>query len=139
MKTPEEKVIEQIANLAESHWFNPAVFGRQLSEQPYYTLDRIMEMVAHIIRNQSIKHKHEAENGNTTEGLLLANELDKYMQLIKQQYQFKNLKLPQTAEEQKKFIKSLPEIDSSKNTRYSWVNHEYHGETAHLNVQAVVM
>jgi hypothetical protein len=116
-KTPESKVAEQIANLAESHWFNPAVFGRLLSDQPYYTLDRIMEVVAHIIRNQAIKHKQEAEKGNTTEGLLLANELDKHIHLIKQQYQFKNLKLPQTAEEQKKFIKSLP----NQNThRYSW-------------------
>lgn len=117
MKTPETKVAEQIANLAESHWFNAAVFGRLLSEQPYYTLDRIMEIVAHIIRNQSIKHKQEAEHGNTTEGLLLAHELDKQIQIIKQQYQFKNIKLPQTAEEQKKFIRSLPEQNTY---RYSW-------------------
>ena len=115
--TPEMKVAEQLANLAESHWFNPAVLGRKLSDQPYYTLDRVMELVVHIIRNQSIKHKIEAENGNTTEGLLLAHELDKQIQVIKKQYQFKNLKLPQTAEEQKKFIKSLP---TSNTSRYSW-------------------
>ena len=92
--TPEMKVAEQLANLTESHWFNPAVLGRMLSEQPYYTLDRIMELVAHIIRNQSIKHKIEAEAGNTTEGLLLAHELHTQIQLIKKQYKFKNIKLP---------------------------------------------
>ena len=92
--TPEMKVAEQLANLTESHWFNPAVLGRMLSEQPYYTIDRIMELVAHIIRNQSIKHQHEAENGNTTEGLLLANELQQHIETIKKQYKFKNIKLP---------------------------------------------
>jgi hypothetical protein len=115
--TPEMKVAEQLANLAESHWFNPAVLGRKLSDQPYYTLDRVMELVAHIIRNQSIRHKSEAENGSTTEGLLLAHELDKHIQLIKQQYQFKNIKLPANAGEQKKIIKSLPTPNTN---RYSW-------------------
>ena len=92
--TPEMKVAEQLANLMESHWFNPAVLGRRLSDQPYYTLDRVMELVAHIIKNQSIKHKTEAENGNTTEGLLLANELQSHMERISKQYKFKNIKLP---------------------------------------------
>ncbi len=121
-KSPEMKIAEQIANLTENHWFNPAVLGRILSDQPYYTLDRIMELVAHIIRNQSIKHQQEAErNGNTTEGLLLAQELEKHIQVIRKQYQFKNLKLPKTAEEAGKFVKSLPELDRSK-TRYSWLH-----------------
>jgi len=93
-KTPETKVVEQIANLTESHWFNGAILGRQLSEQPLYTLDRIMEMVAHILRNQSIRHKKEAENGITSEGLLLANELYNKLEVIKKQYNFTNLKLP---------------------------------------------
>ena len=116
MKTPEEKVIEQIANLAESHWFNPAVFGRQLSEQPFYTLDRLMEMVVHIIRGQAIRHHNEI-SGDTTEGLWLANELDKHIQSLQKQYKFSNLKLPQTPKEQKKFLKNMPDPTVS---RYSW-------------------
>jgi hypothetical protein len=121
-KSPEIKIAEQLVNLTESHWFNPAILGRILSDQPYYTLDRIMELVAHIIRNQSIRHSQEAErNGNTTEGLLLANELEKHIQTIRKQYQFKNLSLPKTEEEAGKFIKSLPELDKSK-TRYSWLH-----------------
>jgi hypothetical protein len=92
--TPETKVVEQIANLAESHWFNGAILGRQLAEQPLYTLDRIMEMVVHILRNQSIRHKQEAENGITSEGLLLANELYNKIGIIQKQYNFTNLKLP---------------------------------------------
>ena len=114
-KSPEMKIAEQLANLTESHWFNPAVLGRMLSEQPYYTIDRVMELVAHIIRNQSIKHKHEAEKGNTTEGLLLANELQKHIELIKTQYQFKNIKLPSNPKESAGFKKT-----SNYSSRYSW-------------------
>jgi len=114
-KSPEMKIAEQLANLTESHWFNPAVLGRMLSEQPYYTLDRIMELVAHIIRNQSIKHKHEAEKRNTTEGLLLANELQKHIELIKTQYQFKNIKLPGNPKESAGFKNT-----SNYSQRYSW-------------------
>ena len=121
-KSPEMKIAEQLANLTESHWFNPAVLGRILADQPYYTIDRIMELVAHIIRNQSIKHEQEAErNGNTTEGLLLAHELQKNIDTIRKQYQFKNIKLPNNPKEAAAFVKSLPEIDRSK-TRYSWLH-----------------
>ena len=60
IKTPETKVVEQIANLTESHWFNGAILGRQLSEQPLYTLDRIMEMVVVLQRQaESIKRRIE--------------------------------------------------------------------------------
>jgi len=93
-KSPEMKIAEQLASLTENHWFNPAILGRMLAEQPYYTIDRLMELVAHIIRNQSIKHEQEAEGGNTTEGLLLAHELQKNINTIKKQYKFKNIKLP---------------------------------------------
>lgn len=92
--TPESDIANKLTNLTESHWFNPAVFGRELSNQPFYTLDRIMEMVAHIIRNTSVRHKQEAEGGNTSEGLLLANELNQHIKLVKKQYGFKNIKLP---------------------------------------------
>ena len=112
--TPEMKVAEQIANLTESHWFNPAVLGRMLSEQPYYTLDRIMELVVWILRSQSMKHEHEAEKGTTTEGLLLAHELYNQIELISKQYQFKNLKLPINSK------KSAAKIKPNLSNKYSW-------------------
>jgi hypothetical protein len=114
-KTPEQKVAEQLTNLTESHWFNPAILGRMLAEQPNYTLDRIMELVAHIIRNQSVKHNQESEKGTTTEGLLLANELQKHIELIKTQYRFKNIKLPSNQ------IESAGTKNTSNYShRYSW-------------------
>ena len=44
-KTPTDKVAESLVNLIETAYFNPAQIGRYLSEQPYYTTDRTMEML----------------------------------------------------------------------------------------------
>lgn len=94
MKTPEGKVAEQIAMLAENHWFNPAVFGRYLANQPYYTIDRVMEMVAYIIKQTHIRHHNETENGYSSEGLILADELYHAILQVQEMNEFKNLKLP---------------------------------------------
>lgn len=94
MKTTETKLADQIANATEDHWFNPAVIGRLLANQPIYTLDRIMEMVAQIIRAQEIRHDTEWENGRTSEGLFLAKELNKTIKAVKKKYKFNNLNLP---------------------------------------------
>lgn len=94
MKTTETKLADQIANATEDHWFNPAVIGRLLANQPIYTLDRIMEMVAQIIRAQEIRHDTEWEHGRTSEGLFLAKELNKTIKAVKKKYKFENLNLP---------------------------------------------
>ena len=91
MKTPEIKVAESLVNLTESHWFNPTIFGRYLAEQPMYTIDRIMEMVVSIISEQSKIH---GRNNSTSEGLLLANELNECIKAYQEVTQLNNLKLP---------------------------------------------
>ena len=48
-KTIEIKVAEQLVNLTDDHWFNPTIFGRYLADQPVYTIDRIIEMLASVI------------------------------------------------------------------------------------------
>jgi hypothetical protein len=95
MNTPETKLANQIASATEDHWFNPAVIGRLLANQPIYTLDRIMEMVAQIIRSQEIRHDVEWEQGRTSEGLFVAKELNKTLKSIKKKYKLENIKLPQ--------------------------------------------
>jgi len=95
MKTPEEKVAEQIVNLTESHWFNPTVFGRYMAEQPLYTIDRIMEMIVSIINEQSKVHNSNIARDNTSsEGLLLANELNECIKAYQEDNKLNNLKLP---------------------------------------------
>ena len=75
MASKEEKVAEAIAELTENHWFNPAILGRILSDQPLYTIDQIMEMVKWIIHYQDQRYNTERLNGRTSKGLMLAHQL----------------------------------------------------------------
>ena len=95
MKSDEIKVAEALANLTESQWFNPAIFGRYLATQPFYTIDRVIEMISYIVNEQSkIHHRAVVEGGTSSEGLLLANELNECIKASKEIYEYKNLKLP---------------------------------------------
>lgn len=99
-KTPETKVAEQIANLTDDHWFNAATVARYLVDQPYYTTDRIMELVAQIIKWGGRRHEDELtpsgiyESNTSSEGLFLANELSKALDQLKQTYVWENINLP---------------------------------------------
>jgi hypothetical protein len=130
-KTPADKVADQLVELTENHFFNPAIFGRVLADQPLYTTDRIMEMVAQIISYQAKRYKTEATNGKTSEGLFLAKELDRMLIHLTDSYKWQNLKLPQKV----KIDKTLKE--ETARSRTSWVQREWHGETANMEVQRV--
>jgi len=99
-KTPEIKLAEQITNLSEDHWFNPAIMARYLVDQPYYTTDRIMELVAQIIKWGGRRHNDELtpggiyESNTSSEGLFLANELSKTLDKLNKTYIWENIKLP---------------------------------------------
>ena len=94
MALTELKVAEQLTNLTESHWFNPAVMARYLSNQPLYTIDRIMEMVVQIIKYQDNQYAVENQNGRTSEGLFLAHQLNKDIQVLAKKYKWENIDLP---------------------------------------------
>jgi len=94
MSSKELKVGEAIANAVEDHWFNPATIGRYLADQPYYTIDRILEMVTWIIEKQARRHELELVAGDSSEGLFLAYEIDKHIDKLKKQYVLDNVKLP---------------------------------------------
>jgi len=94
MKTPETKLAEAIATATENHYFNSSIIAHTLGDQPYYTIDRIMEMIVKTIKYQAQRHQNDWENGRTSEGLFLANELNKSIELITKKYTFNNLSLP---------------------------------------------
>lgn len=120
MKSKELKLVDDLTNASDDRWFNPVIMGIALSNQPLYTVDRIMELVANIVRHNSMRYKTEWEHGNTSEGLFLAKELnDKIVELIKQ-YRFDNLSLPKNP---KKVIADLPEPDTVQ--KYSWLHEDY--------------
>jgi hypothetical protein len=124
MKTPEQKVAEQLVNLTEDHWFNAASLARYITDQPYYTTDRIMELVAQIIKWGGRRHEDELtpsgvyQSNSSSEGLFLANELSKTLDELIKTYQWDNLKLP---EDSKKAIAKLPKV-AEQSYRYSWVH-----------------
>jgi hypothetical protein len=95
-KTQETKLAEQLANLADDHWFNPAIFGRYLAEQPLYTIDRVMEMVAHIVSEQAKVYHLQRVRGTSSEGLLLANELNECIKAYQEMNVINNLTLPKS-------------------------------------------
>jgi len=130
-KTPEIKVAESLVNLTESHWFNPAILGRYLADQPYYTVDRVMEMIVYIIKEQSRRHDTEVVDNLSSEGILLARELYECVRAYKEGREFKNLKLPKSITD---ITKNITPIET-KSYRHSWINDTYEDGT--MNVQAV--
>jgi hypothetical protein len=93
-KTQEIKVAELLVNLTDDHWFNASIFGRYLAEQPLYTSDRIMEMVAYIVHEQAKMHITNSIRGTSSEGLLLANELNECIKAYREVTIINNLRLP---------------------------------------------
>jgi len=131
MKSKEMKLVDDLANASDDRWFNPVIMGIALSNQPLYTIDRIMELVANIVRHNSMRYKTEWEHGNTSEGLFLAKELnDKIVELIKT-YKWEQLQLPKNP---KTVISNLPEPETVE--KYSWLHEEY--RDPFNNVQAVL-
>lgn len=93
--TREEKLAQDIANLVEDHWFNPAAVARVLANQPHYTLDRVMELVGWIIEKHGQRYDDQvSKKADISEGLWLAKELDNVINKYKTKYQFNNIKLP---------------------------------------------
>ena len=110
-KTTEIKIAEQLTNLMDDHWFNPTIFGRYLAEQPLYTIDRVMEMVVSIISEQAKTYALHKVRGESTEGLLLANELNECIKAYQEHTVISNLKLPKpTVYNIKRDVKVNPRI-----------------------------
>ena len=127
MKSREIKVAEQLVNLTEDHWFNPAILARYLTDQPYYTVDRIIELLAQTINRYAARHNDELDtedgiynSGLTSEGLFLANELNQTLNKLIKTYKWENIKLPVDPD---KFIKRLPKVEE-KSYRHSWLHEE---------------
>ena len=122
MKNKEQQIGELLANSVEDHFFNPAALGRYLAEQPIYTIDRIVEVVAWIIEKQAERYRREvANNGTVCEGLIIANMLDNIIDKIKVSNDLKSVQLPITPKERGEFIKSLPQVQE-QSYRYSWLH-----------------
>jgi uncharacterized membrane-anchored protein YjiN (DUF445 family) len=138
MKTKEHQIGELLANSVEDHFFNPAALGRYLAEQPIYTIDRIVEVVAWIIEKQAERYRREVANdGTVCEGLIIANHLDRVIDKIKVSNELKSVQLPITPKERGEFVKSLPEV-KEQSYKYSWLHETNNGSNATINVTPVI-
>ena len=115
-KTQETKLAEQLANLADDHWFNPAIFGRYLAEQPLYTVDRIMEMVSYIISEQAKVYELLRLKGTSSEGLLLANELNECIKAYQEVNVISNLTLPKST------VYNIKREEPVKSKQFGWID-----------------
>jgi len=94
MASKEIKIGELMANSVEDHYFNPATLGYYLSQQPNWTIDRVMEVVCWIIEKNARIYEAKAGHQEVSEGLALAYKLDQIVDRIKQANNFQHIKLP---------------------------------------------
>lgn len=133
MQPREIKLSDTIASCVEDHYFNPAVVGRRLSNQPIYTVDQVMELVVNIVFAMKQRYDVELEGGNTSEGLILANNLHKAINIVKSKREFENITIPSPKKYKTKSIENLYKESDRK-----WLHEEHHGETAHFQAIATV-
>jgi hypothetical protein len=133
MKTKEQQIAELLCNYSEDHFFNPASLGGFLADQPTYTLDRIMEVVAWVIEKQARRYEREVENGGMVcEGLAIAYKLDQVIDKIKDKNTFNNVKLPITNQERKAIIDRLPK-EKTGDYKYSWLHETNNNNRQHID------
>jgi hypothetical protein len=118
MNSKEIKIGELLANSVEDHWFNPASLGHYLSQQPLWTIDRVMEVVMWIVEKMARRYEDEYSKGQTCEGLLLAYNLDKSIDRHRTKYDFKNIKFPPTTKEVREKIEELPDLPEKAAARW---------------------
>jgi len=113
-KTQEIKVAEALVNLTDDHWFNPTIFGRYLADQPVYTVDRIVEMLVSVISELDKVYELLKVNGTSSEGLLLANELNECIKAYQEVNVISNLKLP------KPTVYNVKPKETTKRIQFGW-------------------
>jgi hypothetical protein len=117
MKTQEIKVAESLVNLMDDHWFNATIFGHYLAQQPIYTIDRIMEMIVSVISEQAKMLHVYSNQGSSSEGLMLANELNECIKAYQENNQLVNLKLPSRSYKVKREV-------AEKQYQFGWRSEE---------------
>ena len=118
MNSKEIKIGELLANSVEDHWFNPATLGHYLSQQPLWTIDRVMEVVMWVIEKSARRYEDEYSKGQVSEGLMLAYNLDRVIDKYRGKYDFQNIKFPPTTAEVKEKIEELPELQEKPAARW---------------------
>ena len=122
MKSKERQIAELLCNSVEDHFFNPATLAGYLADQPTYTLDRIVEVLAWVIEKQARRYdREESRGGMISEGLIISSKLDRVIDKIKESNDLQNVKLPITNEERREILDRLPK-ENERPYKYSWLH-----------------
>ena len=133
MKSKERQIAELLCNSVEDHFFNPATLAGYLADQPTYTLDRIVEVLAWVIEKQARRYDREVGRGGMiSEGLVISSKLDKVIDKIKESNDLQHVKLPITNEERREILDILPK-EYEGAYRYSWLHQTNH--PTHVTIQ----
>ena len=73
--TPEEKLVKQIHEALDNHWFNVPLFAQLLiDENPYYN-NLISDIIEALIHKQASVYPRAWEHGLTCDGLMRSSYL----------------------------------------------------------------
>lgn len=93
-----------------------------------------MELVSYIITSMKGRYDVEQEQGSTSDGLILANNLYKAIQIVDKKVGFENIKIPKPPKYKAKTLEN-----THHSSRYSWLHETNHGPQFHTNVQSNVI
>ena len=80
-KTQEHKIVEQLAEALDNHWFNPNLAAQIIIKHPIYTQDKLMDLMKEIIKLQASRYQMEWEHDRTSAGLMLAAHLAEVIEM----------------------------------------------------------
>lgn len=80
-KTDEQKIVEQLTQALDNHWFNPNLAAQFIIKHPIYTQEKLMELMKEIIKLQASRFGVEWEHGQTSAGLMLAAHLAEVIEM----------------------------------------------------------
>ena len=79
-KTAEEKLVEQIRQALDNHWFNPVMVAAMLVDENLFYQDKINELVECIIERQARMYRLQWEQGYTNQGLTNSSYLQEVIE-----------------------------------------------------------
>ena len=80
-KTDEEKLVDLLEQVTNNYWFNPVVAAHLIANLSLYNQDKIVDLIAEVVKAQAIRFQNEIEHDRTTAGLMLASHLAEVVEM----------------------------------------------------------
>mgnify|MGYP003334709242 FL=1 len=80
-KTDEEKLVDLLEQVTNNYWFNPVVAAHLIANLSLYNQDKIVDLIAEVVKAQAIRFQNEIEHDRTTAGLMLAAHLAEVVEM----------------------------------------------------------